>query len=112
MFEVSWELGFRRYLGQDALLELEELQEALEMVQITDSRDELIWALEASEKYTSRSLYRLMLNPGEVDSRMKDIWEVKLPLKIKIFVWMLWHDRVHVRWRERGAHPRPRLRVK
>ena len=89
MSEVSWELEFRRYLGQDALLELEELQEALEMVQITDSRDELIWALEASEKYTSRSLYRLMLNPGEVDSRMKDIWEVKLALKIKIFLWML-----------------------
>ena len=64
------------------------------MVQITNSRDELIWALEASGKYTSRSLYRLMLNPREVDSRMKDIWEVKSPLKIKIFLWMQWHDRV------------------
>lgn len=35
-----------------------------------------------------------MTNPGEVDVRMKEMWEVKLPLKIKIFLWMLWQDRV------------------
>jgi len=35
-----------------------------------------------------------MINPGEVDTGMKDLWEVKMPLKIKVFLWMLWHDRV------------------
>lgn len=25
---------------------------------------------------------------------MLEVWKAKLPLKIKIFLWMLWHDRV------------------
>ena len=37
-----------------------------------------------------------MINPGEVDTGMKDLWEVKMPLKIKVFLWMLWHDRVQI----------------
>jgi hypothetical protein len=94
MHEVNWDLELRRYLGQEEALELEELQEAVEVVQITDAKDELIWALEASSKFTSKSLYRLMINPGEVATRMKDLWEVKMPLKIKVFLWMLWHNRV------------------
>lgn len=53
-----------------------------------------MWALEPSGKFSSKSLYRLMVNPGEVDTRMRDMWEVKMPLKIKVFLWMLWHDRV------------------
>jgi hypothetical protein len=35
-----------------------------------------------------------MINPGEVATRIKDLWEVKMPLKIKVFLWMLWHNRV------------------
>jgi hypothetical protein len=37
-----------------------------------------------------------MVNPREVDGRMVDLWEIKLPLKIKVFLWMLWHDRVQI----------------
>jgi len=34
------------------------------------------------------------MNSGEVDVRMTELWKTKLPLKIKIFLWMLYHDRV------------------
>jgi hypothetical protein len=93
MFEVDWELDCRRNLGQEECEELMELQEALEVIQITEE-DSLIWALEPSGKFSSKSLYRYMVIPGEVDGRMVDLWEIKLPLKIKVFLWMLWHDRV------------------
>ena len=35
-----------------------------------------------------------MTSSGEIDLRMKQLWEEKLPLKIRIFLWMLWHDRI------------------
>ena len=75
---------------------LEELMDIFELVQIQDTEDIVTWALELSGKFSSRSLYRLMTNPGEVDTRVKEMWEVKIPLKIKIFLWMLWHDRVQI----------------
>ena len=68
----------------------------MEVIQITEEDDSLIWALEPSGKLSSKSLYRFMVNPGGVDGRMVDLWEIKLPLKIKVFLWMLWHDRVQI----------------
>jgi hypothetical protein len=35
-----------------------------------------------------------MTSGGVVYQRMKELWKVRLPLKIRIFLWMLWHDRV------------------
>ena len=60
--------------------------ESLEQVQLVDEEDELFWALERSRKFSTKFLYKLKTNSGEVDMRMRQ--------KIKIFLWMLWHDRV------------------
>ena len=37
-----------------------------------------------------------MLNPGTVDLRLTDIWNTRIPLKIQIFLWMVWHDRIQI----------------
>jgi hypothetical protein len=71
--------------------------ESLEQVQLVDEEDELFWALERSGKFLTKFLYKLKTNGGEMDMRMKELWEEKLPLKINIFLWMLWHDRVQTR---------------
>jgi hypothetical protein len=94
MNEAQWGMDFRRILGEEERAELDELLDALERIEIDDNDDGLIWDLEPSGRFSSRSLYRLMTSPGEVDVRMKSIWGEKLPLKIKIFLWMMWHDRV------------------
>jgi len=35
-----------------------------------------------------------MTNSGVVDLRMTEMWKAHLPLKIKTFLWMMWHNRV------------------
>lgn len=47
-----------------------------------------------TQKFSTRPLYKFIVNPGCVDQRMVDLWNAKLPLKIQIFMWMLWHDRL------------------
>jgi len=94
MYEVKWQLDLRRRLGPEELAEWNTLMQELEVVQISERDDCLVWALESLGKFSNRSLYRLMINSGEIDLRMKQVWEQKLPLKTKIFLWMLWHDRV------------------
>jgi hypothetical protein len=72
-------------MGEEEVAELIKLESLIEEVDISESKDQLIWDLEPFGKFSSRSLYRLMSNPGEVDIRMKNMWEVKLQLKIRIF---------------------------
>jgi hypothetical protein len=92
---VDWNIDSRRRrLDNDEVAEWNELQEALDLVVFSEEDDVVTWALESSGKFSTRSLYRLMKDGGSVDMRMLEVWNVKLPLKIRIFLWMLWHDRV------------------
>jgi len=34
----------------------------------------------------------IKISTGEVDTRMTEMWKIKLPLEIKVFLWMLWHN--------------------
>jgi hypothetical protein len=61
---------------------------------LSNEEDKAVWALESSGKFTTKSPYRLIKHSGSVDLRMIEVWGVKLPLKIRIVLWMLWHDRV------------------
>jgi hypothetical protein len=42
----------------------------------------------------SRGIDAFIKHSGSVDLRMLEVWGAKLPLMIRIFLWMLWHDRV------------------
>ena len=87
-------LSFRRNLGVAEKEELSELQELTATVRLREESDVVTWKLENSGKYSARSLYRFIVNPGCVDLRMVDVWNTRVPLKIQIFLWMVWHDRV------------------
>ena len=39
-----------------------------------------------SGKFTTKSIYRLIKNSGEVDTKMTELWQTKIPLKVKIFL--------------------------
>lgn len=91
---VDWQLDFRRRLGNEEVAEWNDLQEALDDVEVSGEEDKVFWALTPSGKFTTKSIYRLIKNSGEVDTRMTELWQTKIPLKVKIFLWMLWHDRI------------------
>lgn len=90
----QWHIEFRRQVAGILLEEWENLQILLSEVELTDGRDEVFWALERTNKYSSRSLYRLMTTGGIVDRHMMLIWKCNIPLKVKIFMWMASHDRI------------------
>jgi len=50
-------------------------------------RDVFVWNLKASGIFTVKSMYAVLINNGERVSQ--DIWQTKLPMKIKIFMWYL-----------------------
>ena len=56
-------------------------------VNLHEGRDLFIWALHSSGSFSVKSLYIALINNGVRVSQ--DIWRIKIPSKIKIFLWYL-----------------------
>lgn len=79
----KWDLSFRRHLCGGSLLELQDLQNKLRAVDITSDCDRIIWPAGRKGEYNARSMYRLLSFGGVIDAEMQDVWQSKVPLKIK-----------------------------
>ena len=60
----------------------------LQEVSLQRGKDIPIWVLENSGQYKSRLMYRFLSYRGVVNKRMEKLWHTKLPLKLKIFMWL------------------------
>ena len=57
-------------------------------VQLTNQRDRFVWGLHQNELFSIKFIYRALLT-AEVAPYKTFIWKLKLPLKIKVFLWYL-----------------------
>jgi hypothetical protein len=81
-------ISFRRNLVGDRWLSWLDLVERLMDIHLTDERDTFTWNLTESGQFTVRSLYAELLNKN-IKFLRKYLWKIKLPLKIRIFMWFL-----------------------
>ena len=65
------------------------LQELM-IINLTNEEDKFIWILTTTGLYRVKSMYEDFLNGHTVHLR-KHIWKLKVPLKIKIFMWFLFN---------------------
>jgi hypothetical protein len=57
-------------------------------INLTAEPDRFVWRLTTSGVFTVKSMYLDYLN-GHTKFLKKYIWKMKVPLKIKIFMWFL-----------------------
>jgi hypothetical protein len=57
-------------------------------VQLNVQKDVFTWNLHQNGQYTIYSLYLTRINNGMANIT-KQLWHVKIPLKIKIFMWYM-----------------------
>ena len=57
-------------------------------VQLSDQPDSIQWKLTSNGRFTVKSFYMDLINSGPL-SRSLHIWKVKIPLRIKIFMWFV-----------------------
>ena len=81
-------LYFRRALVDNKLVEWQNLVAQIAHVQLVDGSDTFRWNLTNSGSFTVRSFYLHLLD-SQPPFRHKMIWKLKIPLKIKIFLWFL-----------------------
>ena len=90
----EWDIGFKRPFGQAELSEWESLMSMLEGAQLSHHIDQVIWRLEKSGDYTTKSMYRLLSFSGLNNRTVKKLWKNRMPLKLKIFLWLAFQDRL------------------
>jgi hypothetical protein len=60
---------------------------SIQEVLLQDGGDSFVWSLQASGNFTVKSMYAALISNGIRVSQ--DIWQIKVPSKIKIFLWYL-----------------------
>ena len=89
------EIHFRRELTGPEQAHLEDLLALIQLVTLSTSADTVTWALSSSGKFTVRSLYRrLCQGQGPAFPMSSGLWKERMPLKIKVFFWQLFRDRL------------------
>jgi hypothetical protein len=84
---------FRRTLCDEVLVMWRALQALVGEVFLNDEPDRLTWTLDPSGCFTTASLYKA-LHEGAAVFPFKELWTLKLPLKIKHFIWQLARGRL------------------
>lgn len=81
-------ISFRRALVGDRLrLWLELVSKVLNVV-LTMGNDSFVWSLKKDSIFTVKSMYTDLMQSNRLPSR-DIVWKLKLPLKIKIYLWYL-----------------------
>jgi hypothetical protein len=92
----EWVMDFARPLSQNEARQWDSLLVLLQNIHIIDSNDSVKWVLEKSGRYTTKSMYRYLLHRGISNVHMIKMWKCRLPMKLKIFMWLVFHGRVQV----------------
>jgi hypothetical protein len=86
---VPLNVSFRRSLQDNNLRNWNELVMSIMHIQLNDNKDTFKWNLKGNRIFTVHSMYLVVINNGVVE-RNKMIWKLKMPLKIKIFMWYMY----------------------
>lgn len=78
---------FRRTLHGETLAQWEEMKSLVGGVVLNEDNDKLIWILNKKNKFVVKELYMLLKSSPLVGFR--GIWKLRMPLKIKIFLWLM-----------------------
>ena len=81
-------IGFRRVLRGNNWAAWLHLCERLMLVQLNGDSDRFVWKLTSSGIFSVKSMYEDLMNDHTPYLR-KYLWKVKIPLKIKNFMWFL-----------------------
>jgi hypothetical protein len=93
--EGEWDIPLRRSLFGASLAEWNELMTVLHEVQLDEQgQDKVVWALEKSSEFSTKSLYNCLTHGGVKDKLNDILWKCKVPLKVKVFLWQAWHNKL------------------
>jgi hypothetical protein len=65
----------------------------LQQINLTDTNDRPSWKWTKNGQFSVKSVYKKLCSNG-MDRSFKHLWKSKIPLKIKIWLWLIWHNAI------------------
>jgi hypothetical protein len=84
----AWRLHFRRQFGLAKAIGWENICREIQDLPISLDDDWIGWRLEPSGQYSTSSMYQSLAGCLAV-THFKDVWKLRIPPKIKVFLWQL-----------------------
>ena len=85
---IPLNVSFRRGLSNGNLASWIDLVSKVAPVCLSNCRDHFLWNASTKGKFTVGSMYNLMISRMILPEK-NDLWKLRIPLKIKIFLWFL-----------------------
>jgi hypothetical protein len=90
-------VDFRRVLNSEEFQRWTLLYDELQHISLeVGPVDKVVWALDKSKSFTTKSLYRFLSSRGMPSRVAWVIWKCKIPLKVKFFLWQVFNNKLHV----------------
>jgi hypothetical protein len=89
-------ISFRRSLVAENLHSWNRLVLRLAHIHLRERADIFRWSLKHDEKFTTSSMYQKLLD-SDIVQHNSYLWKIKIPLKIKVFLWLLYRGNSHQR---------------
>ena len=92
--ENEWQVEFRRSLTPIEYDDFSAMLSSLQSCHLTPLDDVIDWALEKNKSYSTKSLYSCATDRGVRIRSSDSVWKVKVPLKMKVFLWQIDNNRL------------------
>jgi len=89
----GWRLTFRRWLDEHKQYQLRKLYDLLSPFSVCRGKDTPKWLNGKTGTFSVKSVYESLCS-REPEKQMKFIWQAKIPLKIKIFMWLIYNNAI------------------
>ncbi len=80
--------------SEAAIRELAELRALLQLTQLNSQPDVPRWRWSRIGNFTPRNAYLWLASDGVLDCRIKHLWAIRAPNKVKIFLWLAARNRI------------------
>jgi hypothetical protein len=89
----NWHLSYRRWLNEELQCQHRKLKDVLVSFAVNNEKDRPKWSWENSGIFSVKSTYAHLCR-NERGAHYNLIWKAKLPLKIKIWLWLIEHNAI------------------
>ena len=93
MAQQGWRLSLRRWLNEELQIHYRKMNDLLNSFAVNSENDEPHWKRGNNEIFSVKSVYDHLCS-NETGANYNLIWKAKIPLKIKVWLWLIEHNAI------------------